>query len=366
MEESMARPRKSEGTVYPRKESAFLWIRYPDSKGKTQRESTGTADREDAERFLRARLDARDEGTLGAILSSKTLSFGEWADWFLERRSKPPFRSPNTHMQNLNALKHLRPVFGDLLLSQIRSEAIEDYLRARLDADRYVRTKLGLRRLGKLKPYSVHQELRVLTRILNLAVQHRRLAVNPCDSVEFPASISKSIRKPHYMSASEQAKIEMMAPGYLKNLIIIMTEIGLRPFKELLPMKKSQVDLENSFVNLSDSKTANGIGDMPMTELAHQAFKTQMDSRPDSEYLFPTPSKMAKKPYITSLRRIWEKTLRRAGVPYFPLYHLRHTFATRLSAGGVADHFVTQMLRQGDSRVFKRYSQADDDAGGPG
>jgi hypothetical protein len=26
--------------------------------------------------------------------------------------------------------------------------------------------------------------------------------------------------------------------------------------------------------------------------------------------------------------------------------------------GQVADHFVTQMLRQGDSAVFKRYSQA--------
>lgn len=34
----------------------------------------------------------------------------------------------------------------------------------------------------------------------------------------------------------------------------------------------------------------------------------------------------------------------------------RHTFATRLSAGGVADHFVTQLLRQGDSAVFKRYN----------
>jgi len=45
-------------------------------------------------------------------------------------------------------------------------------------------------------------------------------------------------------------------------------------------------------------------------------------------------------------------------VPYFTLYELRHTFATRLSAGGVSDHFVTQMLRQGDADVFKRYSQA--------
>jgi integrase len=50
--------------------------------------------------------------------------------------------------------------------------------------------------------------------------------------------------------------------------------------------------------------------------------------------------------------------LRRAGVAHFSLYELRHTFATRLSAGGVADHFVTQMLRQGDAGVFKRYSQA--------
>ena len=50
--------------------------------------------------------------------------------------------------------------------------------------------------------------------------------------------------------------------------------------------------------------------------------------------------------------------MERAGIPPFSLYELRHTFATRLSTGGVADHFVTQLLRQGDSAVFKRYSQA--------
>ncbi len=36
---------------------------------------------------------------------------------------------------------------------------------------------------------------------------------------------------------------------------------------------------------------------------------------------------------------------------------LRSTFATRLSAGGVADEWVTQLLRQGDAKVFKKYSQ---------
>ena len=47
----------------------------------------------------------------------------------------------------------------------------------------------------------------------------------------------------------------------------------------------------------------------------------------------------------------------RAGVPYFRIYDLRSTYATRLSAGGVADEWVTQLLRQGDAKVFKKYSQ---------
>src|SRR5205085_1393755 len=59
-----------------------------------------------------------------------------------------------------------------------------------------------------------------------------------------------------------------------------------------------------------------------------------------------------------SLKKAWRTTLKRAGVPCFSLYELRHTFATRLSAGGVADHFVTLTLRQGHAGVFKRYSQA--------
>ena len=99
-------------------------------------------------------------------------------------------------------------------------------------------------------------------------------------------------------------------------------------------MVKPHVDLENGVVHIPDSKTRNGIGDMPMTTLAREAFAAQIAETPGSEYLFPSPKPTAKKPYITNLRKAWAATLRRAGVPYFSLYELRHTFATRLSAGG--------------------------------
>jgi integrase len=266
---------------------------------------------------------------------------------------------------NVNALKFLRPAFGELRLSEITPEAIEDYIGERLRSERRIHTKFGVVHRGKLKPATLHQEFRVLTRIFNVAVKQKRLRINPCSMVEFPVSIGKTTRKPHYMTASEQARIEFVAPRYMKNVIRIISEMGLRPYKELMPMRKDQVDLENRLVHIPDSKTPNGEGDMPTTEFAWQAFKEQIEETEGSEYLFPSPRSKGRKPYLTSLRKVWAATLKKAGVPYFSLYELRHTFATRLSAGGdvhrrvlVADHFVTQMLRQGDSGVFKRYSQA--------
>jgi integrase len=58
-----------------------------------------------------------------------------------------------------------------------------------------------------------------------------------------------------------------------------------------------------------------------------------------------------------TLKTVWSATLRRAKILHFGIYDLRSTYATRLSAGGVADEWVRQLLRQGDAKVFKKYSQ---------
>ncbi len=358
MNNRRGRPKSGGGSIFQRNGSAFWWMRYRDREGKLQRESTGTADEQEANRLLRDRLDARDEGRLPAILAGKKLTFNQWADWFLEKRSKPPFRSEKTHAENINALKFLRPAFGESPLTEVTAEAIEDYIDRRLSSGRRVRTKFGTRLVGKLKPATVHQEFRILRRILNVAVKKKCLDTNLCSAVEFPIQLRNATRKPHYMTASEQQRIEFMAPDYLRHAIVILVEMGLRPYKELTPMRWSQVDLENRVVHIEDSKTPSGAAEMPMTEAAYAAFRGHWEQSRGSAYVFPSLRADSATPHLTSLKKTWAGTLQRAGVPYFPLYHLRHTFATRLSAGGVADHFVTQMLRQGDSQVFKRYSQA--------
>ena len=165
----------------------------------------------------------------------------------------------------------------------------------------------------------------------------------------------KGLFRPHYLTWSEQRKLEIHAPEYMRNIVRIITETGLRVYKELMPMKKRNLDLENAVVWIPDSKTPNGIAEVPLTPIAVEAFRDQLRLSPCSPYLFPSDENPSG--HQKTLKTVWQATLRRAKVPYFRIYDLRSTYATRLSAGGVADEWVTQLLRQGDAKVFKKYSQ---------
>src|SRR2546425_9863855 len=112
-----------------------------------------------------------------------------------------------------------------------------------------------------------------------------------------------------------------------------------------MTMRKDQVDLTNAVVWIPDSKTPNGIAEVPLTPIAVEAFRDQLRLSPCSPYLFPSDENPSG--HQKTLKTVWSATLRRAQVPYFRIYDLRSTYATRLSAGGVADEWVTQLLRQG-------------------
>jgi len=350
----MSKTQKQDGIVYARNDGKILWIRYRDRNGKRCRESTGTEDWQEANRKLRQRLQARDGNLLEAIRKGEALGFEEWVRSFLENYSSPPIRAAKTHEANLRCATHLKAAFSGKKLVGITADAIEDYLRRRLRQRVRVKLADGYREKGILKSSTVHQEFRVLRRMLNVAVRKKLLPANPCAGVEFPVAV-KGLFRPHYVTWSEQRTIEAHAAEYLRNIVKIITETGLRVYKELMPMKKEQLDLANAMVWIPDSKTPNGVAEVPLTPLALEAFRDQMRLSPCSPYLFPSDENPSG--HQRTLKSAWHAALRRAKVPYFRIYDLRSTYATRLSAGGVADEWVTQMLRQGDAQVFKKYSQ---------
>jgi integrase len=158
--------------------------------------------------------------------------------------------------------------------------------------------------------------------MLNVAVRKKLLPANPCAGVEFPVKV-KGLFRPHYMTWSEQQRIEFQAPEYLRNIIQIITETGLRVYKELMPMTKEQVDLENAVVWIPDSKTPNGIAEVPLTDLALEAFREQIGISGPGAWLFPSDENPTG--HQQTLKTVWHATLRRAKVPYFRIYDLRST-----------------------------------------
>ncbi len=272
----------------------------------------------------------------------------------MENYSKPPIRAEKTHEANERAGLHLKQAFGQRSVGDISADDIEHYLRRRLQTHVQVKTTTGVISKGRLKPATVHQELRVLRRMMNVAIRKKLPPANPCAGLEFPVKV-KGLFRPHYVGWSEQQRIEFQAPEYLRNIIRIITESGLRVYKELRPMKKEQVDLENAVVWIPDSKTPNGIAEVLLTDLAVGAFRDQTRIAGPGPWLFPSDENPTG--HQKTLKTAWHATLRRAKVSYFRIYDLRSTYATRLSAGGVAHEWVTQLLRQGNAKLFKKYSQ---------
>jgi len=361
----LARPVKHDGGLYKREGSKAWWMRYRDKDGVRQRESTLSEDWDEAQKRLRERLQARDNNTLPAMRRGQDLTFGEWSDFYLENFSRPPFRAQKTHEVNQRALKHLRKMFESSKLAELTADEIEMYLRNRLKQRALVKTKAGFVEKQVLKATTVHQELRVLRRMLNVAVRKKFLFANPCAGVEFPARVDGLFR-PHYVTWSEQQKIEFAAPEYLRNVIRIVTETGLRIYKELTSMKKGQLDLVNRTVWIPDSKTPNGVAEVPLTDIAVAAFTKQLALSGTGEYPFPERRECQRSSEDVQDRLARDVAAGEGAVlPHLrsPL-DVRHPAQRRRRCGRVGDAVAPPGRRQGVQEVFP--NEAADETRGAG
>ena len=64
---------------------------------------------------------------------------------------------------------------------------------------------------------------------------------------------------------------------------------------------------------------------------------------------------------MKDIRQAWAKALKEAGLEYFWLYNLRHSYVSRLSAAGVPDLFVAQMIGHSTPSILQKYSRAIDE-----
>jgi integrase len=117
------------------------------------------------------------------------------------------------------------------------------------------------------------------------------------------------------------------------------------------------VDFLNGIIRIQKSKTAAGIRCVPISPVCKSELLRwrNLVGPEHSEWVFPSFSNKRHK--LQGGRKAWASTLKKAGISFFPIYYLRHTFASRLNAAGVSPITIAQMLGHSSTQIVPRYAQ---------
>jgi integrase len=317
------------------------WATYRDDAGRYRCESSGSTNRRVAQKLEDMRRAAVVEGRL-RLPKSNPPTLEDYANGFLET-----IKDAKTNARYTSSVRNLVAFFGKAKLSQVTSERIQGFQQARL--------KSGV------GPATINRDLAVLRRMLKLGALQRLIGYNPMSEVEFLEE-RKHRRQPHILTFEEQARLIAVAPPHMKMLTVLITETGLRVGKEALPLKWEEVDLLNDAIHVRQSKTAAGIRIVPLSEFCKSELLEWRGILGSgfSDYVFPNFNDPTT--HLGSVKKAWRTALNAAEIPYFPIYNLRATFASRLSASGTPDLFVAQMMGHSGTSILHVYAKAIDES----
>ena len=301
--------------------------------------STRTPNRKLAEK-LDARL--RTEVFEGRFHLPKSTPpyFEIWADEFLTKVAHP-----NTRRRYTSSVGKLKGHFSGIRLSEVSAERIEAYKDARLAEG--------------VEPATINHDLRVLRRMMCLAERKQFIAHNPFVQVDFLKQ--RNPREPHIVTFEEEEKILRVAVPHIRLLVVLILETGMRSHKEALPLRWDAVDFTHDSIRIRESKTRAGIRNIPLsTRCKAELVRWREMVGPEfSPFVFPNLRKPSQP--MKDIRHAWAKTLSDAGLDSFVIYNLRHSCASRLSAAGVSDLFVAQMIGHSTPSILHKYSKAIDE-----
>ena len=330
--------------LYQRSDSRFWWMSYT-MNGEQHQESTKTASKELAIKIIKQRESEIVLGLFKVGWEGERMTFDQLTAEF--ERAHFAGLAENTVKGHRAYLRHLKAFFGESKLTRITVESVEEYRSQR----RTQPTKTNPNRI--IKGATVNRELECLKCVLDLAVKRKYIPENPAAAVKhFNELRERPTRR--MLTVEEELRILEAAPPHLRVAIILLSQTGGRTYSEGFSLRWDQVDFENKLIRLdNDVKTPGSAEPVPLSEYACEVLQAWNKAQtPKSPFVFPSPH-LPDQP-ISTVKTAWKATLRRAGVPHFPIYNLRHVFCTRLS-GVAADAVVQRAMRHTSPETKRRY-----------
>jgi integrase len=290
-------------------------------------------------RLAQKRQDAwRTEIAQGQYsLLKKSPHLKEWAEKYLDS-----VELPNTRRRYKSSKANLERFFGDSRLDHISANRMEEFKRAR--------------RGDGVKAATINRDLRFLAQILKQAERERYIGRSPFDLGKFFGNESRERRKPHILSLEEQEKLLAVAPPRIRVLTVLGVETGMRT-GEMNGLFWEDIDFLSGALRVEKSKSRAGIRSVPLTGFCKsELLRWRNLVGPEySEWVFPSFSN--RRHPLQGGRKAWTSALKKAGIPFFPIYNLRHTFASRMTAAGVSPITIAQMLGHASTQIVPRYAQ---------
>jgi integrase len=148
--------------------------------------------------------------------------------------------------------------------------------------------------------------------------------------------------------------------SYLRPLLVLLIETGLRVFREALPLKWEDIDFQNHVLHVRSSKTAAGERLVPLSQYCELTL-LQWHQFLGGTFRHVFPNVRSVDAPLRDIHRAWKDLLIKAEVPDMWLHDLRATFASRLSACGLSTFQIAQLLGHSSGRIVAVYAKSFDE-----
>jgi integrase len=270
---------------------------------------------------------------------NKKLTFCEMADLFLNKYSRPKKKSWKS--ADRVYIRNMKRFFCDTRLAQITPLMIEDYKIERLE------TGKGRRPGEKPSEGTINRELQCLRKIFKKAIDWGYSTENPACKVDFLTEKGR-VRK-RVLSEDEESRLIAVAPPYMKHMIIVVLETGMRR-GEVLKLKWEHVDFDGEEITIVETKD-NEDRIMPMSSALVNLLSMLKSRNGNSEFVFSNPR--TGKPYV-DVKRAFNSACEKANVEDFNFHDLRHTFGSRV-ARVAPIHDVKDLMGHSSITTTQRY-----------
>lgn len=216
------------------------------------------------------------------------------------------------------------------------------------------------RQTQKLAVSTVNSNLRVLRRVLGLAVDWGVLSAMP----KMKLLRGERIRD-RVVNANEEQRYLAMAPEPLASIVTILFDTGLRTDEcfRLCWESISWVNGQYGTLSVTHGKSAAARRVLPMTLRVRTVLENLWlaAGKPETGYVWPGETSTGHI-HDETVRRAHVKTLKVAGLRHFVLHSIRHTFLTRLGETGCDVWTLARIAGHNSIKVSSRYVHPSEDA----